>query len=48
MSHPPLTPLHPDEALLIAAVFYWIITIIFSAFQDRLEARVARGERTIG
>ena len=36
------------EALLIAAVFYWIITIIFSAFQDRLETRVARGERTIG
>ncbi len=35
------------EALLIAAVFYWIITIIFSAVQDRIEARVARGERTI-
>ncbi len=35
------------EALLIAAVFYWIITIIFSALQDRLEARVARGERTL-
>jgi polar amino acid transport system permease protein len=35
------------EALLIAAVFYWIITIIFSAIQDRIEARVARGERTL-
>ncbi len=35
------------EALLVAAVFYWIITIIFSALQDRLEARVARGERTL-
>ena len=35
------------EALLIAAVFYWIITIIFSAVQDRLEARLARGERTL-
>lgn len=35
------------EALLIAAVFYWIITIIFSAVQDRIEARVARGERTL-
>jgi polar amino acid transport system permease protein len=35
------------EALLIAAVFYWIITIIFSAVQDRVEARVARGERTL-
>ena len=35
------------EALLIAAVFYWIITIIFSAVQARLEAHLARGERTI-
>jgi polar amino acid transport system permease protein len=35
------------EALLIAAVFYWIITIIFSAVQDRIEARLARGERTL-
>ena len=35
------------EALLIAAVFYWIITIIFSAVQDRLEARLSRGERTL-
>lgn len=35
------------EALLIAAVFYWIITILFSAIQDRVEARVARGERTL-
>jgi polar amino acid transport system permease protein len=35
------------EALLVAAVFYWIITIIFSAVQDRIEARVARGERTL-
>lgn len=35
------------EALLVAAVFYWIITIIFSAMQDRLEARLARGERTL-
>jgi polar amino acid transport system permease protein len=33
------------EALLIAAAFYWIITIIFSAVQARLEARMARGER---
>lgn len=35
------------EALLVAAVFYWIITILFSAVQDRIEARVARGERTL-
>ncbi|MCC6604363.1 MAG: amino acid ABC transporter permease [Anaerolineae bacterium] len=35
------------EALLIAAVFYWIITIIFSAVQARVEAHMARGERTL-
>jgi len=35
------------EALLIAAIFYWIITIIFSAIQDRVEARLARGERSL-
>ncbi len=35
------------EALLIAAVFYWIITIIFSAVQSRLEIYMARGDRTL-
>ena len=35
------------EALLIAAVFYWIITIIFSAAQSRLETYMARGERSL-
>lgn len=35
------------EALLIAAVFYWIITIIFSAVQSRIETHMARGERTL-
>jgi polar amino acid transport system permease protein len=33
------------EALIIAAVFYWILTLILSAFQSRLEARMSRGER---
>jgi len=33
------------EALLIAAVFYWIITIIFSAVQARIEASLAKGDR---
>lgn len=33
------------EAFLIAAVVYWILTIIFSVFQERLEARMARGDR---
>jgi polar amino acid transport system permease protein len=35
------------EALLIAAVFYWTITIIFTMVQGRIEAYVARGDRTL-
>ena len=34
------------EALLIAAVFYWIITIIFSAFQAQIEQRLSQGYRS--
>lgn len=33
------------EALLIAAVFYWIMTIIFSTAQAQLEHYLTRGER---
>ncbi len=33
------------EALIIAAVFYWIMTLIFSSLQSRLEAYMSRGER---
>jgi polar amino acid transport system permease protein len=33
------------EALLIAALVYWVLTIIFSFFQERLERRMARGDR---
>ena len=33
------------EALLIAALVYWLLTIIFSTFQERLERRMARGDR---
>lgn len=33
------------EALIIAALVYWGLTIIFSYFQDRLERRMARGDR---
>lgn len=36
------------EALLMAALFYWIITIIFSAVQNRIEAYLAKGERSSG
>lgn len=34
------------EALLIAAVFYWIITILFSIVQANIEERLARGVRS--
>ncbi len=34
------------EALLIAAVFYWIITIIFSTFQAQIELRLSKGYRS--
>jgi polar amino acid transport system permease protein len=33
------------EALIIAAVFYWIMTLIFSSLQSRLETYMSRGER---
>ena len=36
---------NPVTALLIAAIVYWILTIIFSIFQERLEKRMARGDR---
>ena len=33
------------ETLLLAALVYWVLTIIFSFFQERLEQRMARGDR---
>ncbi len=36
------------EALLMAALFYWIITIIFTTVQKRIETYLAKGERTGG
>jgi len=33
------------EALIIAAVFYWVMTLIFTTLQSRLEKYVARGDR---
>jgi len=36
---------HNLEALITAAVFYWIMTLVFSYFQSRLETRMSRGER---
>jgi polar amino acid transport system permease protein len=33
------------EAALFAAVVYWGLTLFFSFFQERLERRMARGDR---
>ena len=33
------------ETLIIAAAIYWILTLTFSFFQERLERRMARGDR---
>ena len=33
------------EALIIAAIFYWGMTLILSYLQNRIEARLARGDR---
>jgi ABC-type amino acid transport system permease subunit len=33
------------EMLLLAAAVYWILTVILSFFQERLEQRMARGDR---
>jgi polar amino acid transport system permease protein len=33
------------ETLLLAAAVYWILTLVLSAFQERLERRLARSDR---
>jgi len=33
------------EALIVAAIFYWGMTLILTFFQSRLEARLGRGDR---
>lgn len=33
------------ETLLLASLVYWVMTVVFSFFQDRLEKRLARGDR---
>lgn len=33
------------EALIMAAIFYWVMTLILTAIQSRIEARLARGDR---
>jgi polar amino acid transport system permease protein len=36
---------HNLEALIMAAIFYWLMTLVFSSVQARIEARLARGDR---
>lgn len=33
------------EALIMAAMFYWILTLILTYFQGKLEARLSKGDR---
>jgi polar amino acid transport system permease protein len=33
------------EALVIAAFFYWMMTLLLTAVQSRIEARLAKGDR---
>ena len=35
------------ETLIIAGLFYWMVTIIFQYFQSRLENRMAKGTRKV-
>jgi len=36
---------HSLEALIIAAIFYWLMTIILSYIQSTIEARLSKGDR---
>lgn len=36
---------HNFEALLVAAIFYWMMTLILSYVQSRIETRLAKGDR---
>jgi polar amino acid transport system permease protein len=36
---------HNLEALIMAAMFYWVMTLILTAVQSRIEARLSRGDR---
>ncbi len=36
---------HNLEALIMAAVFYWAMTLILTAIQSRIEARLGKGDR---
>ncbi len=34
----------PFSTLMLAALMYWVLTIVFSLFQERLEKRMAESE----
>lgn len=36
---------HSLEALIMAAIFYWMMTLVLTAVQSRLEANLAKGDR---
>ena len=36
---------HNLEALIMAAIFYWVMTLLLTAIQSRIEARLSKGER---
>ena len=36
---------HNLEALIMAAIFYWIMTLILTSLQSRIEARLSKGDR---
>jgi len=35
------------ETLILAALFYWVVTIFFQYFQSRLESRLAKGQKSM-
>jgi ABC-type amino acid transport system permease subunit len=36
---------HNLEALIMAAIFYWIMTLILTSLQGRIEGRLSKGDR---
>ncbi len=36
---------HSLEALIMAAIFYWVMTLVLTAFQSRMETRLSKGDR---
>ena len=36
---------HNLEALIMAAIFYWLVTLVLTYIQNKIEARLAKGDR---